>query len=263
MVGDKYTAVATKPGEMVVCTVLDAGNYLELYSARVEEILGKIKDDPLKQRAQKTLGSFESIDGKLAQSSPYRLVVLQPLLPKGKVLVSTPRLRIARQNNPDFIRGFFCDSDLNLVTDQKYQVNPVQAEELATDLKKVGLDLKHPKLIPYRILTPRVRKNSPSGLVFRLSKEGMDTAKTAILNTNDFTWDYKPTKSGLFRADVDTDGGYAGDEGLGLSYGHGRVIVETTGEAGSREFEYLNEEATKLLQKQAEERRSLIDNLSR
>ncbi len=148
-------------------------------------------NDSLKAKVRQTLGCFEKGSaGNLIQSSPYRLVVLQQLLPEGKVFASRPRLQIARENDPNFMSGFYVDCGLNLVpckdAGEDSIINPIQARELEADLKNIGLDLKYAKLIPYHILTSEVNDKSPSGLVFKLSKKGKDNAKGAVLNTEDF-----------------------------------------------------------------------------
>ena len=264
MTKTSYTACATRPEDIVVCTALDTGNYPERYSERVSEILGNIKDESLRKTVKTTLGTFESeSDGKLAQSSPYRLVALQQLLPKGNVLVARSRLQIAKQNNPDFMSGFYVDCGLNLVSGGEYRVNPFLAEKLAGDLKKVGIDLKDAKLIPYNVLTLQADTNSPSGLVFKLSEEGKDRAKDLILNTSDFKWDCSPSSNGLFRAYLDRYG-YWDSYGVGLadSSGNGRVVVEKTGEASRADFDALTKEAQSLLERQKQERENLVRKLS-
>ena len=45
MVETNYTACATRPEEVVVCTALDAGNYPLQYAERVKSILGNISDE--------------------------------------------------------------------------------------------------------------------------------------------------------------------------------------------------------------------------
>ncbi len=261
-----YSACATRPEEVVTCAALDAGNYPQLYSERVKSILGTIKYEGLREKVKQTLGSFEERDGEdekvLAQSSPYRLVVLQDILPKGKILVARPRLEIAKLNNPDFMYGFYVDCGLNLVGEAGYQVNSFQAEELTKDLRQVGINLTNPKLTPYSILTYSVDGNSPSGLVFKLSEQGKDNAKSLILNAGDFNWDYFPSNNGLFRACLGR-GGYWGadDDGLRNSNDYGRVVVETTGEAMQKNFEGLQRETTELLVRQQKERQDLIARL--
>ena len=70
-----YIAPAVKPEDLVVCTALDSDNYPALYSERVNSILGSIEDEKHRVQIRNTLGSFESgSDGKLAQSSAYKLV---------------------------------------------------------------------------------------------------------------------------------------------------------------------------------------------
>jgi len=264
MTKTSYTSCATKPEEVVICSALDAGNYPAEYSERISKILKYIPDENLRAKVKQTLGEFGTgADGKLAQSSPYKLVVLQEIIPKGKVLVARPRLQIAKENNPDFMSGFYVDCDLNLVSAQDgYKMNPVPAKELAEDLKSVGIDLESAKLIPYHILTHEINENSPSGLVFKLSKEGKDTAKKLVLNTNDFNWRYNPSNSGLFRAYLDADGDWdAGDGDLANSNDDGRVVVETTGGAGSRELEDLKREAENLYNRQRKERGLLVTKL--
>ena len=263
MVETNYTACATRPEEVVVYTALDAGNYPLQYAERVKSILGNISDDDLKQKVESTLGVFESgADGKLAQSSPYRLVVLQKILPKGKVLVARPRLQIAKENNPDFISSFYVDCGLNLVSSEKgYQVNPVLAEIMAKDLGNIGIDLTNPKLIPINALTYEINGESSSGLAFRLSEEARDSAKNLILNTLDFKWNYLPSKNGLFRAFLSSCGWLACVDDLADSGGNGRVVVETTGEASAKNLAALNNEATALLQRQEKERKDLFARL--
>lgn len=259
-----YTACATKPEEIVMCSALDVGNYPEEYDERVKNILVGINDD-IEQKVKNTLGGFGTgNNGKLSQSSPYRLVVLQEILPNDKVLVSRPRLQTARENDPNFMSGFYVDCGLNLVTSENiYQKNKVPAEILAEDLKRVGINLETGKLIPYNILTYEVDGDSPSGLVFKLSEKGKDIAKSLILNTDDFRWDHKPSGSGLFRAFLYMDGYWDADsEYLADSFGVGRVVTEITSEAGSREFETLVKQAEEMFERQQQERLSLIEKLS-
>ena len=80
------------------------GGFSAEYAERVSRILADIKNSDFKERVKQTLGSFVEAgsDGKLAQSSPYRLVVLQEAIPKGKVLVARPRLQTAKENDPNF-----------------------------------------------------------------------------------------------------------------------------------------------------------------
>jgi len=261
-----YSACAIRPEEVPVCTALKAGNYPQLYSERVKSILETVNDGGLREKVRQTLGSFEERDGYLAQSSPYRLVALQgsdkdSLLQKGNVLVARPRLQIAKQNNPDFMSGFYVDFGLNLVGETGYPVNPVQAEALAKDLRNVGIVLTTPKLVPYSSLMLDINGESPSGLVFKLSEQGRDSAKHSILNTQDFDWNYMPSSNGLFRAYLNWLGWVAGVDGLADSYGDGRVVVETTGEAMQKNFKGLEREATELFDRQRQERDSLISRL--
>jgi hypothetical protein len=263
MAKTNYTALAIRPEEVITCSALESGNYLELYAEKVEGILRNIKDDGLRKKVESTLGSFEERDGKLAQSSPYRLVVLQSILPKGKVLAARPRLQIAKQNDSNFMSGFYVDCGLNLVSGEDgYQVNPVQAEALAGDLKSVGIDLANPKLIPFNALTYHINTDSPSGLVFQLSENGKDNAGNLVLNTSDFNWNYLPSRNGLFRAGLDWDGcWYASDGSLAGSNDNGRVVVETNGEAIAKNFEELKIQAEELLKRQRQERDSLVKRL--
>lgn len=263
MAKTNYFVPAMKPEEIIGCMPLEAGNYPRLYSEKVKSILGTIKDEGLRKKVESTLGGFEERDGKLAQSSPYRLVVLNEILPKGKVLVARPRLQAAKEGKPDFMSGFYVDFGLNLVSgEQGYQVNPVQAEVLAKDLREVGIDLTTPKLIPYNVLMRDVNSESPSGLVFKLSEQGGDNAKALVLNTLDFNWNYPPSNNGLFRAFLGRDGYWlAFDGGLAGSNDDGRVVVETTGEASALEFEALKQQTKQLLDRQQKERQDLIKRL--
>jgi len=258
MAETKYTACATRPEEIVVCTALSAGNYVQEYAKMVGRTLVDIKNGSLKEKVRQTLGEFMSRDGFLVQSSPYRLVGLQGILPKGKVLAARPRLQIARENSPEFMAEFYVDCGLNLVySESGYKVNQVQAEALAGDLRKIGIRIntKVPKLVPYNILTQGVSKKSPSGLIFKLSEEGRDTAKNLVLNTLDFKWKFIPSSSGLFRAYLNSYGGWvASGVVLANSAEYGGVVVETTGEAVSAEFESLKIAANSLIEKQKEER---------
>ena len=264
MANPKYVC-AMKPEEIILCGPLEEGNYIEAYKEKVNDILKGIKNPSLKGKVESSLGYFEAgNDGKLAQSSPSRLVVFQEILPEGKILVSRPRLEIAKENNPDFMSGFYVDCGLNLVSGTKYKTNPVQAKALAADLKKTGIKLDNAKLISYNLLTYDISGKSLSGLIFKLSEKGKDIVRSSVLNTDDFTWDYKPSESGLFGACLYA-GGYWGasvedlsDSGLG-----GRVVVETTSEAGSRELESLTKKANEILAEQREERKRLIAELSK
>ncbi len=263
MVKTSYLAYALKPEEIRVCKALDAGNYPQLYTERVNQILGDIKVSELKERVKRTLGSFEERDGKLAQSSPYGLIVLKDILPKGEVPVARSRLQTAKSNDPNFMSGFYIDCGLNLITGEEgYQANSAQASAIADDLTSVGINLTNPKLIPYSILTHAVDGNSPSGLVFELSEKGKDLAKINILNTLDFNWNYLPSRNGLFRAYLDRDGGWgAADEYLVSSNDNGRVVVETTGEASKKNFKDLQDQTVNLLDRQRKEREDLIARL--
>ncbi len=258
-----YTACAMRPEEVVVCSALDAGDYPQLYSEKVKSILETISEDGLRKKVESTLGIFESgTDGKLAQSSPYRLVVLQEILPKEKVLVIMLRLQAAKNNGLN-LPGFYVDCGLNLATSEEgYQVNPVQAEVLAKDLRAVGIELTTPKLIPYSALMREVNAESSNGLVFKLSEQGKANAKSLILNTGDFSWNYLPTNNGLFRACLDRVWLWnAGGGDLLYSNVSGRVVVETTGEASALEYNALKQQSEELLVKQQEERQDLIARL--
>ena len=257
-----YSACAIRPEEVPVCEALESGDYPQLYSERVKSILGTITDEGLREKIKQTLGLFEERDGRLAQSSPYRLVVLQDILTKGKVLVARPRLQVAKEGNPEFMSGFYVDFGLNLVSGEEgYKVNPLQAEELAKDLKQVGINLITPKLIPYRVLTHSVDKNSQSGLVFKLSEQGKDNVEL-ILNTGDFKWNYLPSRNGLFRACLYRNGDWiANGDSLQYSIDNGRVVVETTGEASAKNFKELQDQTIALLDRQKRERQDLIARL--
>jgi len=231
MANISYSAVATRPEEIVSCTALDAGDYPERYAEKVKVIVDSITDISLKEKVKQTLGLFEKGSaGNLVQSSPYRLVVLQEFLPKGKVLASMPRLRIAKENDQNFMRGFYVDGGLNLVPYNKGNeaINAIQAGKLEADLRKVGIKRENARLIPYNVLTLEFDGKSSSGLVFRLLEEGKDIAKQAILNTKDFKWNYSPNQGGLFRAYLDGDSnGYCGNRNLDSSNWIGGVVVES------------------------------------
>ena len=224
-----YSAVATKPEEIISCNALDAGDFPERYAERVEAITTGIKDSFLRETVRQGLGYFKKSNaGKLIQSSPYRLVVLQQLLPEEKRLATMERLRIAR-GDPDFMRGFYVDGGLNLVpcTDASEAVNAFQAGKLESDLRKAGVKTDDSILVPYHILTLEVDENSPSGLVLRLSKEGKDVVKKEVRNTADFEWDYFPNQGGLFGAYLGSGVRWNGGGGLGGSNGDGGVVVES------------------------------------
>ena len=264
MVKSNYTACATRPEEVVVCSALNAGNYPAEYAEKVKSIFGTIQDDGLRKRVESTLGKFESgTDDKLAQSSPYRLVLLQEIIPKERVLVARPRLEVAKQNNPDFMSGFYVDCGLNLVSGEEgYQVNSIPTKALAKDLTSIGFNLTNPKLISINALTYEVNEKSPSGLVFRLSEQGKDNARALILNTLDFKWDYLPSRTGLFGAYLYRNGHWrALDEDLAYSYDGGRVVVETTGEASALEFDVLKRQSEELFDRQRRERETLANKL--
>lgn len=260
-----YTACGMRPEEVVICDALDAADYPEKYSTSVEGILRGISDISFKERVKATLGSFEKgNDGKLAQSSPFRLITLQQLLPQGKILVARPALQAVKQNNSEFMSRYYVECGLNLVPpDQSndYQTNSFLARELTDDLREAGVDLSVAKLIPYSILTHGVNADSPTGLVFKLSEQGRNTAKQAVLNTSDFQWNYSPSSRGLFRACLGADGSWNGDGSMVDSNAYGRVVVETTSEAGSRELETLRKQAESMYQRQREEKESLAKRL--
>ena len=227
-----YSACATKHEEFIECSALNTENYPAEYAERVSRILADIKNSDFKERVKQTLGSFVEAgsDGKLAQSSPYRLVVLQEAIPKGKVLVARPRLQTAKENDPNFMSGFYVDFGLNLVASKgkNYKINQIPAREIARDLERAGIKLDCAKLIPYNVLACQVNSKSPSGLVFKLSDKGKDIAEKLVLNTDDFEWDYKPSNDGLFRAFIDSyDYWFPNDEDLADSTGLGRVVVES------------------------------------
>jgi len=226
-----YSAVAAKPEEIVSCTALEAGDFPEKYVEKVRVISEGTNDDSLKEKLRQTLGCFEKGSaGNLIQSSPYRLVVLQQLLPEGKRLATMQRLRIARGNDYNFMAGFYVDGGLNLVpyTNANEAINVFQAGKLKTDLRKAGIKTNSARLVPYHVLTAEVDEKSPSGLVFRLSKEGKSLAKDAVRNTADFTWNCEPTQGGLFRAYLHSDGDWYCDDGnLDNSDRSGGVVVES------------------------------------
>ncbi len=230
MARTNYISRTIGPERIVICRALNGGNYSKKYSGRVSEILKDIPDEDLRAKVKETLEEFKTEnDGKLALPSPYKLVVLQEILPKEKVLVTRPGLETAKKSDYHFMSGFHIDCGLNLVPYGEYKVNPVHAKKLTEDLKHVGVDLTSSKLIPYNILTHQISGESSSGLVFKLSEKGKDTAKKLILNTGDFRWDYaRPENSGLFRVCL-LDRDWAAD-GEDLAYPHysGRVVVETT-----------------------------------
>jgi len=173
MANISYSAVATRPEEIVSCTALDAGDYPERYAEKVKVIVDSITDISLKEKVKQTLGVFEKGSaGNLVQSSPYRLVVLQEFLPKGKVLASMPRLRIAKENDQNFMRGFYVEGGLNLVPYNKENeaINAIQAGKLEADLRNVGIKTEDARLIPYNVLTLEFDGKSSSGLVFRAER---------------------------------------------------------------------------------------------
>ncbi len=272
MAKPSYSAYALKPEEAVVCIALDSENYPQLYTERVKSVLGTIRDEGLRERVRQTLGSFverEAIEDNgsvrrvLAQSSPYRLVVLQDILPKEKVLAARPRLQLAKENDYNFLSGFYVDFGLNLVSGEEgYQDNSIQAAGIAADLLNVGMELTNPKLIPYSVLTHTIDGNSSSGLVFKLSEQGEDNAKSLIQNTRDFNWDYSPTRNGLFRVYLYKGGSWdANVDNLQNSDDDGRVVVETTGEASAKNFKELQEQSVNLFDRQRKERDDLIARL--
>ena len=180
------------------------------------------------EKARQILGMFKKTDGELAGPSSVMLVHLvnSGILPSGTRLATRSDLQKAISFAPNFLEGRCTDCGLNLVSKGEYLVNPFLAKTLADDLKKVGIDLKDAKLIPYNILTLQADINSPSGLVFRLSEEGKDRAKDLILNTSDFKWNCSPSFNGLFRAYLNRYGSWGSDYGrLAYSDGSGRVVV--------------------------------------
>ena len=264
MANTNYRACAMRAKDVPFCEALDAGSYVERYSERVNELLAGIKDSSHRAKVSETLGSFQAgSDGKLVQSSPYKLVILQNSLPEGNVLVSRPALQIAKENNPNFMNGFYIDCGLNLASaSEGYETNKFLAQALASDLEKAGVGLQDSRLIPYSILTAKLSEKSPSGLIFELSEKGKDIAKSVVPKTHDFNWNYLPSKGGLFGAFLGRDGGWvAGVGALADSDYDGRVVVETTGEAGSRELEALKTEAGNLFARQEKERKDLASRL--
>jgi len=254
-----YSACAMKAKEVPFCEALAGADYPEQYAERVESFLGTIRDEEVREKARNTLSSFKiGTDRMLAQSNPYMLTILQKFLPQGQQLVARPRLEIAKQKDSNFVAGFYIDDGLNLTEQGKgYQVNKFLAQKLASDLKKAGIDVEKARLIPYNVLDLGTSQKSSDGLVFKLSKEGKDTAKTQVLNTGDFNWDYLPNTTGLFRAYLGRYGNWDAGGDLPDSGGNGRVVVETTSEAGSREIERLKQETQELMGRQKDERDSL------
>jgi len=173
--------------------------------------------------------NFGESNMQLTGSSPEMLVKLvnSGLLPKNARLVERKDLEAVVKRANNFFSGFYVDCQLNLDSrDSNYKINPVYAEALANDLKKVGINLKYAKLIPYNILTD----------VFRLSEKGKDIAKSCVQNTNDFKWDCMPSSSGLFRACLCRDGDW-GARGEGLAYSDSdSMVVVVSGKATSQKI---------------------------
>lgn len=221
----------TIPQQKAVYAHLDGGSYLQRYSEEVERITSGISDPDKKQSARQALKLFEVSQGKLIQSSPYMLSVLNSLLPVEKTLVDRVGLQAARKADSGFMSGDYVDIGLNAVPENVgNRVNAVQANVLETSLKQAGVSLKDPRLVPYHILKLGVNLESPCGLVFELSEKGKDTAKDFVLHTDDFSWIYKPQESenGLFRAFLDCDGSWdCYGRGLGGSDRGGGVVVES------------------------------------
>lgn len=219
--------VALKNKAKESATILD-GSVLQDYNKSIQRYNPKLKN---------ILGKFGESEMQLTGASDLMLVYLanSGFLLKDARLATREDLETAISKANDFLSGFYVNCGLNLVTgkDGDYQINRITVEALAKDLKKVGIKLKNAKLIPYNILTYKINKKSPEGLVFKLSEEGKDTAKKLVSNTDDFKWDYKSYTSGLFRAYLSGYGGWGADCGdLACSGGGGRVVV-ITGEASS------------------------------
>lgn len=219
------------PGEAPNCFALPAGDLPKRYQEAVDNFIIDQKVPETEQaKVRAVLGNFESGEAEnLVQSSPYRLVLLQAILPPHQTLIARPRLESAKRKDNAFMLNLYVDYGLNLdLTRGEPEINASQAIALREDLQQVGIDATKARLLPYHVLEPQFNQNS--GLVFRLSEQGKALAKIAVLNTKDFKWHYSPNQSGLFWAYLNGDGDW-GCSGRNLEFSDrvGGVVVESAG----------------------------------
>jgi len=208
--------------------------YKEQAQALIEGIKG-LGSTNFKQRAERALlhpERFFTEGGRFYGASPFML----PLLHQATSLpiIDRPGFEIALANNPDYAKEVLVDCGLNLASRQG--PNPYEAEVLADELNRVGIDLAEPRLVPPDCLKVVPDANAEHGLVFKLSEQGRDTAKQRVLNTNDFHWDFTGNQKGLLGAFRSVVGYWTcGSRVRVKSHGSWRVCAKINSKVGSKE----------------------------
>jgi|SRR3989344_3723684 len=123
------------------------------------------------EKAQSSLNVFQDRSGVLTGSNCFAPIVLRDLLPKSSRLATMADLGLATEIDPQFLFGFFLDTGLVLRTEgDYYKPNDSLAKDLAKQLNKRRIDLKHPKVIYFDALDLRQNKNSTYGLSYVLNE---------------------------------------------------------------------------------------------
>jgi len=215
-----------------------------LNSQILEAYREKIKS--YSERARNSLNIFSDRNGDLAGSNCFAPIILRDLFPKNSRLATMADLGRATEINPNFIYGLFSDTGLTLRTaGDSYQKNDLLAKNLAGQLKKRKITLKHPKVIYFDALDLEESEDSAYGLVYKLNKRAKlgENIIDASELTENFTFrrinergiPIRDTegnrtsytrKEGLSRFYLDGDSdAYSDDWGLAGSGDDGRVVV--------------------------------------
>ncbi len=234
-----------------------------------EEINDSIRKDYKKFDVLK-VGNYK--DGIVKGSNPFYAVAVQNRLPSNYRVASQADVELAMRVGAFDFRGTYEDTGLVLRTEG--EPNSYLAKHLMSQVKGRGFK-EMPVMIPLSGLGLVEDKNSNHGLSFKL-KDNAEITYAPILNKGG-NFDSKDidTKTGLpkevgngSRTLYTRDSGLSGlCLGRGLSLGsyvdnlaysnvNGRVVLVSTGEAGSQNF--LNEKIVKL-QGQRDAQKAEID----
>lgn len=218
---------------------------VEIYREGVEKFSSDSNvSDECRDKVKQTLcaqGRVSAVDGYFAGSNPFIQAFAKRVLPEGSVLVTRPDLEEVVELAPGFLADNYVDFGVSLVTaGDNYEQNDLVAKRLAGELGKVGKTLKHPQLIYTGALEPVADEESNYGLVFVLTEEGKDEAKSFIVDRDSFKWHYI-RDDGLSCAYLYRNSVWcAGNERFDYSYSDGRVVVKTA-EGSSQKILELKE----------------------